>query len=650
MNVAPQFKDYIKTYSIEYIQKISNEGPIIFIAQNLDSLNHLKQIIKKFSSSQIPYKIISMDEAVSLYLKKEKLEFFSFLEFLSGIETAELMDYSSELSKQWFLKEEEDRTMYKGISLGLLSAPQMHRDIMVFFFIWIIVNNISNKFKKGILVFSAKMSKYDQVALWLFNKKFGKERILIFTTEADRATYFNLIQYISHTIRRTISFFHYIYHEINRYLFSNSNSKRILIASPSSVNYFGGTAFLKSLGTYHDFTCRVKNAAGLTRLYLKTGIIEDKKIFDNEIEISISNLSGFKEISDMVNIDQSDIYNFIINKFKTDFMRNTELVEKSLHIITRWPFHLLLSHTDLTPVERAMVLAAKKKGIPTLLVQHGISSWKLEPCFLVADYIAVWGKVSFDWFLKQNTMNTRLILTGAPRYRQVKNKYPLVRKSRKSRPIILFALSGSDLTCRYGYLTYINPGITSLIAEVEDIVKLSREMPEFDFIVKMKYEKFNRSELFLDVIKKGKGNIRLLTNNKNFKRIIRESFIVIVGVSEVGLEAMYHEVPVIRYMNLSPFTKKVWNDLFKMELRNEKDYVANGPKQFNALLTPMNKDELGKAILRLKNHPDFYKRQVQNGLKFVQSYCPKMNIEPSVAIAKEINKIVSRDRNRNNKN
>tara|TARA_B100000315_G_scaffold260140_1_gene319499 strand:- start:4177 stop:6141 length:1965 start_codon:yes stop_codon:yes gene_type:complete len=648
------FENLPKANTIEVIKTLPAEIPKIFIIQNEDAFFQLIKTIKQLSISKIPYQIISMDEAVSLYLNKEGIKYFSFLEFLSGIDITKYMEFSSDISCKWFLKGNEDRTVYKGVSLGLLCAPKMYHDLMAFLFSWTIVNNVLKKFKRGIFIFSQKMNQDDFIVLDLFSKNLEKKRILIYINNDNKVSCLEFLKKSCKLIfNKTVSSLHYLFHETMQRLLPNFNSKRILIASPSTVNYIGGVPFFKNL-TSNKMTIKVKNAAGLTHLYFKIGIIEERKIFDHinfnrQKETMIFNLNDFDEISKVLKIPKSTICDFIKYKYESDLLKSAILVEKSLDIINRWPFHLLLTHSDVALIERTIVLTAKSKGIPTFLVQHGINSWKIGATFLVADYEAVWGKVSYDWVLKHKS-NTKPLLAGAPRYEKLEKKGFIKVKGKKNRLKILFALSQSGPTCRYGYMTYIHPWLIDKITAVNDLVDVSREIPDIEFIVKMKYTALNHKELFLDAISKGSKNICLLTNNKKFKEIIRESFIVIVDVSEVGLEAMHNEVPVIRYLRLNRNAKKNWKEIIDRGLRNEKDYVADGPKEFNAMIEPMNKGDLKKAILRLKDDPDYYKRQVQNGLNFVQSYCPKMNIEPSVAMAKEINKIISLKCNNNIEN
>ncbi|MGA2418081.1 MAG: hypothetical protein ABSF55_02490 [Candidatus Staskawiczbacteria bacterium] len=74
-----------------------------------------------------------------------------------------------------------------------------------------------------------------------------------------------------------------------------------------------------------------------------------------------------------------------------------ELVEKMEDKLKMIAPDYIVLQMDMFPLERAMVLAAKKLGIPTLVIQHGkCSSQSCSLDFKVADYVLVWGEYFKD--------------------------------------------------------------------------------------------------------------------------------------------------------------------------------------------------------------------------------------------------------------
>lgn len=100
-----------------------------------------------------------------------------------------------------------------------------------------------------------------------------------------------------------------------------------------------------------------------------------------------------------------------------------ELVEKIENKLKMLMPDYIVLCMDMLPLERAIVLAAKKMGIPTIVVQHGMlspSSCMLD--FNVADYILVWGEYFKDLCQKQCLRKSDDIYVMGYSYNIKKNK------------------------------------------------------------------------------------------------------------------------------------------------------------------------------------------------------------------------------------
>jgi hypothetical protein len=101
-------------------------------------------------------------------------------------------------------------------------------------------------------------------------------------------------------------------------------------------------------------------------------------------------------------ISMNDLDLLILNYLKERNIKYlwefVEKMEEKLKVVK--PDYIVLC-MDMMPFERAIVLAAKNLGIPTLVIQHGIfSSSSILLDFKVADYILVWGKHFKDMCVK----------------------------------------------------------------------------------------------------------------------------------------------------------------------------------------------------------------------------------------------------------
>jgi hypothetical protein len=93
---------------------------------------------------------------------------------------------------------------------------------------------------------------------------------------------------------------------------------------------------------------------------------------------------------------------------------NEDLVTQSLedmsHILQKINPDIIVLPHDALPDTRAIVLVAKKLGIPTVEIQHGIyQSNSLLPTGLYVDYVFVWGKYFKRLYLKQKIRVSRTI-------------------------------------------------------------------------------------------------------------------------------------------------------------------------------------------------------------------------------------------------
>lgn len=122
------------------------------------------------------------------------------------------------------------------------------------------------------------------------------------------------------------------------------------------------------------------------------------------------NLIGYISFTDLY----QDILSYLEKKDAKYLYRLLEKVEARLKIVK--PDYIIMS-PDSLPIERAIVLAAKKLGIATIAIQHALygPSFQMFDCE-VADYILVWGKYYKDLYLERKIRNPEdIYILGYPR-------------------------------------------------------------------------------------------------------------------------------------------------------------------------------------------------------------------------------------------
>ncbi len=131
-------------------------------------------------------------------------------------------------------------------------------------------------------------------------------------------------------------------------------------------------------------------------------IWEAKKHYQVRLTVSSKEdrLFAMKSFTGYLNINDLDPLFFYYVKEK-NIRYLYELVEKMENKLKMVAPDYIVLCMDMLPLERAIVLAAKKLGIPTLVVQHGMCD--VPTCshdFKVADYVLMWGEYFKDLCIK----------------------------------------------------------------------------------------------------------------------------------------------------------------------------------------------------------------------------------------------------------
>jgi hypothetical protein len=114
------------------------------------------------------------------------------------------------------------------------------------------------------------------------------------------------------------------------------------------------------------------------------------------------------------------VYNYLIKKNEYYLYK---LIDNIKERIKRTNPDYIVLWNDSLPIERAIVLASKEIGIPTIIIQHGIYS-SISPLFdgKVADYILVWGQYFKDLYIKKSNRNPENIYVLGYPYSIEKNE------------------------------------------------------------------------------------------------------------------------------------------------------------------------------------------------------------------------------------
>lgn len=77
--------------------------------------------------------------------------------------------------------------------------------------------------------------------------------------------------------------------------------------------------------------------------------------------------------------------------------------------------------SDAHKFSRLITLLARRRGVETLVIQHGATIGRHAYVPVYADRMAVWGTISRQWFMENRVAPDRLVVTGQPRLDRLVN-------------------------------------------------------------------------------------------------------------------------------------------------------------------------------------------------------------------------------------
>lgn len=111
-------------------------------------------------------------------------------------------------------------------------------------------------------------------------------------------------------------------------------------------------------------------------------------------------------------------------------------LEKALDSVR--PVSVVLA-TDQHRIGRLAVSIARRRGIQSIAIQHGLPQARVGLVPVVADTVAVWSSESRDWFLSHDTDPGRVAVTGNPRWSGA------AHGPSRATPTVVVALSPTDV-------------------------------------------------------------------------------------------------------------------------------------------------------------------------------------------------------------
>ncbi len=268
----------------------------------------------------------------------------------------------------------------------------------------------------------------------------------------------------------------------------------------------------------------------------------------------------------------------------TEFPRIVHNIEAAEGIIRDAQPDVILTDNRLLELERVFLLLARKHGIVSIELQHGLLHGDTAPSFregYIADFNIFWGRLDRDKQLAWGKDLSRFILGGNSRF---DSYFEYLKKASdvyvKKQPARI------GVTCVVIYKFF---GVHSTIETICDkyyrfICDVARKMPEVNFSFKFKSSYGNYHMLKNVIADYGIENFEIVETVR-FEEWFSSLSALITDFSTMGLEAMIFDVPVV-ILNLEEY-----DDPVGFESSDAVDVVYSAEELHHALLANMQNPE-----------------------------------------------------------
>ncbi|MBI3317269.1 MAG: hypothetical protein HYZ85_04625 [Candidatus Omnitrophica bacterium] len=297
---------------------------------------------------------------------------------------------------------------------------------------------------------------------------------------------------------------------------------------------------------------------------------------NNKLKSSLdeNKIRSLLEKSRVFEIKGMDLFSLVWNRIKIfyqqEYPKSKASAQTTSQFLKKINPKVLLVDEDVTPYSKMAVSQARKLGILTIVVSHGLPGLRHGFSPLTADYIAVWGDFDCNrlqsWAISKNL----IIATGNPKYDNLcktdKEEGPSLKKIwmekfgwRVSAPLILvtpdsFKVNGLELFADQMKTP------EEVLMQAECFLKVAKEIPQLRVIYKIKQGKWD--EAFYGALAKKWGglpsNMKWVSEGTAVE-LIKASDLVFSGWASSSLETILLKKPLflmhfLEYAEIFPFS------------------------------------------------------------------------------------------------
>jgi len=578
-------------------------------------------------------KILSLDYFSYKILEKNKLSHTLGDQYLSIEDKSLIDDKSIDIATQWYNQDFlKPFLMYHGINLGSLIELELFQYILSVYKKTLSVIRIIEKENPKIIIASTSINKFLES---LCNTK--KLKIILLENLKTDSMYFNTInvKYNLGSIPISIKFsrknylkIKNIFDKIIKSLFSvNYNKlkyeKSILLLDFNPVSY---EILLKELSKldknilllnqrrpaiWNLKSMNIVRNSKCTMINLNDFEKYDHNKFETEITDLTDKLNKMFELNDVFEniflFESNSLWNSIKNTFtETCLSRFTESIKRIISLeqmLDKFDISVILEWAETGQEEKETITVSNKKGIPSILLQHGMYpnslTWNKFARFLahfphpfISDKQAIWGEITKNFALEYEHNENNLMITGSPRHDEFFN----FNKITKNKGTILFATTNASGIFTEGSTTDVHIKFENFIREVCRVAKkLDKQL-----IIKPHPQPDSINNV-LDLIKEIDNTIPVILETDLKELISSCELLITFNNSTIALESIILGKPTI-------------------SLQIEKWAEEHQIVKMNALLSITKEKDIEEGIIKMMNDVDLINQINLNGKKFLQQY------------------------------
>lgn len=279
-----------------------------------------------------------------------------------------------------------------------------------------------------------------------------------------------------------------------------------------------------------------------TILYFSDFVLKHLGSFPRYGRIFTERWNIFKDLfSESLSNDMLELWPIAKKRLYKVFRRKFPLVgveiEAARELFLKYRVTSLLLTSDAHHGGRLFTLVANQLGVPSLVVQHGVTlgEWGYVP--LYATRFAAWGSISKQWLIERGVPPERIIVTGSPRLDRL-NKQELLES--REEHLGRFGIPASG----YSLLWAMDPIPPAYNARIlEQLVQVVTVLPWLYLVIRPHPGTPQMS--WIDRIVEEQARTMLCSPKENLYEVLNAVDGIIIQESTVGLEAMALNKPVI---------------------------------------------------------------------------------------------------------